>query len=220
MRRALVALAIAAALVIPAAASAVDPPDIPGWSGVSGADQAYWLDKLAGDYSNVGNPDPATSRAQWLWVNTHGLAGSALTPADLAIGLAWSAAYAARAGVTQAQLDAATALIVEQGGIEGITGFDAKVARTYRLAHPWPAGVPAPSNAKEYIASLVAGALDPEFTAALAGAWGLAPVLAARPLPTSAIARLRTYIARLTACACNPDKLALYGARLDLYLAR
>ena len=50
MRRALAALAIIAALVIPAAASAVDPPDVPGWTDVSGADQAYWLDKLNGDY--------------------------------------------------------------------------------------------------------------------------------------------------------------------------
>ena len=34
------------------------------------------------------------------------------------------------------------------------------------------------------------------------------------------ISRLRTYIARLTACACNPVKLALYEARLDVYLSR
>jgi len=45
------------------------------------------------------------------------------------------------------------------------------------------------------------------------------------PTPTSAvssgvIARLRIYIARLTACACNPVKLALYQARLDVYLSR
>jgi len=36
----------------------------------------------------------------------------------------------------------------------------------------------------------------------------------------ASIARLRTYIARLTACACNPLKLALYQARLDVYLSR
>jgi len=36
----------------------------------------------------------------------------------------------------------------------------------------------------------------------------------------ASITRLRTYIARLTACACNPVKLALYQTRLDVYLAR
>jgi len=36
----------------------------------------------------------------------------------------------------------------------------------------------------------------------------------------ASITRLRTYIARLTACACNPVKLALYEARLDVYLSR
>ena len=36
----------------------------------------------------------------------------------------------------------------------------------------------------------------------------------------ASIARLRTYMARLTACACNPIKLALYQARLDVYLSR
>ena len=36
----------------------------------------------------------------------------------------------------------------------------------------------------------------------------------------ASIARLRTYIARLTACACNPVKLALYRARLQTYTSR
>ena len=36
----------------------------------------------------------------------------------------------------------------------------------------------------------------------------------------ASITRLRTYIARLTASACNPVKLALYQTRLDVYLAR
>jgi len=36
----------------------------------------------------------------------------------------------------------------------------------------------------------------------------------------ASITRLRGYIARLTACACNPVKLALYEARLDVYLSR
>ena len=36
----------------------------------------------------------------------------------------------------------------------------------------------------------------------------------------ASITRLRTYIARLTACACNPVKLALYRARLQTYTSR
>lgn len=51
----------------------------------------------------------------------------------------------------------------------------------------------------------------------------LAPApIAHAPDPTLAgpIARLRTYIGRLQACACDPDKLALYQARLTEYLAR
>ena len=223
MRRLVVALVLAVGLAIPIAATAADPTSIPGWANVGGATQAYWFDKLNGDFSNVGNPDPATVRAQWLWVQTQGLAGSALTANDLAIGLAWSAAYAAGAGVTQAQIDAATALIVEQGGIEGLTGYNPTVARAYRLAHPWPAGAPAPSNAREYIDSLVAAGNDPEFAAALAGAWGIAYPASAKPRPTAtdlANARLRTYIARLSACNCNPSKLATYQARLTTYLAR
>src|SRR3990170_7424235 len=71
-------------------------------------------------------------------------------------------------------------------------------------------------------------------TAGLVGADGVAfcPTdSAAAPIPlgvviasvapsryAASIARLRTYIARLTACACNPVKLALYQARLDVYL--
>ena len=47
----------------------------------------------------------------------------------------------------------------------------------------------------------------------------VAPTLAPSKYAAS-IARLRTYIARLTACACNPVKLALYQARLDVYLSR
>lgn len=221
MRRFIVAAVMAVALVIPASVVAEGPADVPGFGSVSPAVQSYWLDKLAGDFSNVGNPDPATVRAQWLYVQKQGLVGSALTANDLAIGLAWSAAYAAQAGVTAAQLDAAGALIVEKGGIEGITGYDRVVARAYLLAHPWPLGVPAPSNAREYIASLVASGNDPEFTAALAGAWGLTLGAPVKARSTSAIARLRTYIARLTVDPIrNAAKLALYQARLDEYLAR
>ena len=74
-------------------------------------------------------------------------------------------------------------------------------------------------------------------TAGLVGADGVAfcPTdSAAAPIPlgvavasvapaskyVASIARLRTYIARLIRCACNPVKLALYQARLDVYLAR
>ena len=74
-------------------------------------------------------------------------------------------------------------------------------------------------------------------TAGLVGADGVAfcPTdSAAAPIPlgiavasvapaskyAASIARLRTYIARLTACACHPVKLALYQARLNAYLAR
>jgi len=74
-------------------------------------------------------------------------------------------------------------------------------------------------------------------TAGLVGADGVAfcPTdSAAAPIPlgiavasvapaskyAASIARLRTYIARLTACACHPVKLALYEARLDVYLSR
>ena len=44
-----------------------------------------------------------------------------------------------------------------------------------------------------------------------------APISAVSP---GVIARLRTYIARLNACACNAVKLALYQARLEIYLSR
>ena len=36
----------------------------------------------------------------------------------------------------------------------------------------------------------------------------------------ASITRLRGYITRLSACACNPGKLALYQARLKAYLSR
>lgn len=220
MGKVIAALVLAVALIVPVAATAGDAADVPGFGSVSPATQAYWFDKLNGDFSNVGNPDPATSRAQWLYVAKQGLVGSALTASDLVIGLAWSAAYAAQAGVTQAQLDAATALIAEQGGIEGITGYDRAVARTFRLAHPWPVGLPVPSNAKEYIASLVASGDDPEFAAALAGAWGIAYNPPVRPSVAPVITRLRGYIANLTRSGTDPSKLALYEARLALYLTR
>lgn len=234
MRRLMLAVALAAALVIPATATAEDPTTIPGWTDVSGATQAYWLDKLRGDFSNVGNPDPAEFLAQWLYHQKHGIVGTSLTAQDLEIGVAFAKAYAAKAGVTPAQLAAAQALIVERGGIEGSVGYEPLVAGAYFLAHAGLApGTPLPTNAAAYIAALRAqgDALFPsapggtgityrQVADQLAKNWGLAPVAAASRIAPSAVTRLRTYIARLTACACNPVKLALYRARLDLYLAR
>lgn len=128
MRRLLVTLAIAAALVIPATAIAQDPTDygtpanIPGWNDVGAADQAYWLAQLGGNFRNEGSPEPALFLAQWLEVERSGLflpndSGRTsmhrepASAADIAIGVAYAKAYAKLRGVTQAQLDAAIAAV-------------------------------------------------------------------------------------------------------------
>jgi hypothetical protein len=116
---------------------------------VSPSDQTYWLAKLGGNFTNVGNPDPAYIRAQWLAVaqtgnylpnagfdglkipNTPIVATRAVSPEDLAIGLAWSKSYADQAGVTPAQLATAQANLATQ-----IAGKD------YNLA----GGVPTPNE--------------------------------------------------------------------------
>ena len=186
MRRFILALGLAVALVIPATIAADGPTDIPGWNDVDAAAQAYWATKLRGNFSNVGNPDPAMFLAQYLEVartksflpNDYGHISAIRYPisdADLTIGLAYARALAVQGGVTPAQLAAADVLMRVQYGpsLDGVT-------------------VNAPPPVSAAVGYRYAGA----------------------------IARLRTYIARLTACACNPVKLALYQARLDVYLAR
>ena len=48
----------------------------------------------------------------------------------------------------------------------------------------------------------------------------LGVALARSAVSANTLTRLRTYIARLTRCACNPVKLALYRARLQTYTSR
>ena len=48
----------------------------------------------------------------------------------------------------------------------------------------------------------------------------LGVAIARSAVSASTLTRLRTYIGRLSRCACNPLKLALYQARLNTYLSR
>ncbi len=128
---------------------------IPGMAGVSSETGAYWAQKLGGNFANIGNPDPAELLAQWLYHQEHGIEGTAMTPKDLEAGLAYAWSYAQAAGVSQQDLQAAQANVIERGGIEGSQGYDLAKASQYFLANAGlEKGRSAPGNAAEYLAML------------------------------------------------------------------
>jgi hypothetical protein len=181
MRRILVTLAIAAALVIPVAATAADPPE-------QGSPQESALLQPNVPYlPAAGSPcgiefTPNQARAWWITWFANPVDLAAVRPALLPGSLV----------LTPDQYAAAVAL-----QRAGNTLPDAP--RTYN-----PLDLP--------VNDLIGGVCphDPI----------VVPQVSLNAVAPAVIAKLRTYIARLTACACDAAKLALYEARLDDYLAR
>ena len=113
---------------------------LPGADALSRPDVSYWDEKLHGDLTVVGDPEPAAFLAQWLWVQQHGTflpgagadalridpnaPGRPVSGQDLAIGVAWSTAYAEQHGVTPDQLAQAQANLATQiaGGNYNLAG--------------------------------------------------------------------------------------------------
>lgn len=205
MRRIMLAVALVAALIIPVATTAADP-------GPCGPDPAFGYRTAAGNAA-------ARSILTGLGYGEQLAAQTGIDPA----------AVIAAADARQETILAGTGFFgdsvthpypVDYSAFSGIVGIDGEIYYAVRLGVILASERGDGSTDTAALYEKYLGSAQPTLSGTPCPIVTIAPAAPSTAVAPSVISRLRGYIGNLTRCDCDPSKLALYQARLDLYLAR